>query len=374
MKFVVDRDPFLEALQRVAKVAQRGGAKTLIPILSHIRIDAGQRRLRIVANDSSRELAVELVADISKPGATTVSARALLDFVANGAGGEQVELEGAARAGDRLTVRAGQARAMLFTLPAEDFPVFTGADADPDCTVEIEGPLLADALAAVAYAQAGSSDQRAFLQGIYLHRQGSRSLVAVATDGHRLSRAIVESAAALPDFPGTIVPAPAVEHARALAERSDTVEIGFSETLLRFTTEGAVFTTKLIDGTYPDYSRVVPEGYDKGFDVNRENLLRAAKRCSAIISEKGKPLKLSPADGTLSLLGRGDEMGEISDVVDAETTTRIPVGFNAAFLAATLEALEGETIQARYADAGGPVLFTDPADPTRLQVLMPMRV
>ena len=374
MKFVVERSLLLDALQRTARIAVRPSDKNLVAILTHVKLETRKPSgLRLTAHDLFREVEILVpTADISKTGVTTMSARALLDFVASCPEGAQVEIEHP-RADARVVVRAGRARATLPALSADDFPAFTVPG--NAVSFEIEGAAYSAGLASVAHAQS-SEETRYYLNGIFVHRRKERELVCVATDGHRIARTIVPMAEDLPeDLPGVIVPSAAIGELIGLAGKVDTLQIEVSDQFLRARTESVTFTTKLVDGTYPDYERVLPpDDVATGFDTDRTAFAQTARRCAAIVSDKARAVKLTPRGDTLELLGSDRDLGEIVDEIDAATSTKMPVGLNTKYLVAALEALQGKTVKVRYDNPGAPIAFTDPGEPNRLQVVMAMRV
>jgi DNA polymerase-3 subunit beta len=374
MKFVVERDQLLDALQRAARIAARPGGKNLIPILTHVKIETRKvSGIRISAHDTLRQVEIQVpTTELGKPGITTVGAKALQDFVSGCPDGAQIELE-QPRVDARLTIRADRAKAALATLPADDFPAF----ADQDCgdPLELDARTFATTLASVAHAQSNETT-RFYLNGIYVHRRSSRELVCVATDGHRLARTVMETAHDLPeDLPGVIVPTSAIGELIGLAGKAEVLRLEIGQRFLRASIDSIAFTTRLVDGVFPDYERVIPPAdVATGFDAAREAFARTAKRCAAIVTDKARAVKLTPQGNVLELLGRDLDLGEITDAIDAETTTKMPIGVNTRYLVAALDALTGSTVRVRYANPGAQVAITDPAEPNRLQVVMPMRV
>jgi DNA polymerase III subunit beta len=370
MKFVSEREPLLEALQRTARVALKGGPK-VIPILSHVKIEAKRNGVvRLSANDTGRELTIDTAGEVDQAGAVTASARALANFVAGSAEGSQIEMD-LPKADGRLTVRAGRARAAIATLPVDQFPSF--AEEDFATNFALDGEAFATALRIVSHAQS-FEETRYYLNGVYVHRRSPRELVCVATNGHCMGWTFIETDADLPDLPGVILPRQTIEEVISLAERVESIDVALSDKLCRLSADGTILTTKLVDGTFPDYERVIPKGVDTGFETDRSHLVQAAKRCAAIVGNKERPLKMTPAGRVLELLGRDTDLGEITDEIDAATSCKMPIGINAGYLAAALDALGGETVRVRYADPGAPMVFTDPSEPNRLQVVMAMRV
>lgn len=370
MKFIADRKPLLEALQRCARVAER---KSTIPILTHVLVDARKKNVLLTATNMDRLIAVELEAAVAATGTTTASVRALVDFAAGAPDGSRVEVE-QPKADARLTLRAGRARGAFATLPAADFPSFRTEAFDHHLT--LDGAAFAAAIGTVVHAQSDEST-RYYLNGIYLHRRAERELVLVSTDGHRLARTVHETAEDLPEeMQGIILPRQAVPDIEAMAARNDSIQLSIGATLASVEAGGVILVTKLVDGTFPDYERVIPPAdIETGFEVDREQLAFAAKRCEAVIADAAShSMKMAPAAGVLQLKASNGDLGEISDEIDAASSTKLPIGVNVRYLLAALEALGGKTVRVRYADSGSPMALIDPTQPDqRVQVVMPMR-
>lgn len=368
MKFVADRGTLLPALKRAASVAPRANT---IPILGHCLIEARKDRVTIAATDLYRAIVVSLEAEVGTPGRATVDVRLLSQFVAGLADGGQVEIS---LADHLVKVRGGRARASFPALEPGDFPQMTPIG--PTASLALEGKAFAAQLGSVGNAQS-NEETRYYLNGVYLHRRAARELVAVATNGHVLARTVLAVAEDLPEFPGAIVPRETVAELVALAEEAGTIALEISATMLRAEAGDTVLTSKLIDGTFPDYEKVIPPADIKsGFEVGREALARALKRVGVFATEKGasRPVRFTPEGRGLALLGRSDDQGEISDEIDARTSKAAAVGMNARYVLAALDALGGTDTRVRYADPGAPIVFTDPAEPSRLQIVMALRV
>lgn len=370
MKFVAERGALLAALQRCNRVAARA-TKTTLPIMTHLKIEARRQGVRLTANNLDREIVVDLEASVTRTGLTTAPARALVDLVNSADDGCQIEVE-LPSGKDRLTLRAGRPRGTFPTLPEAEYPAFK--DATFAAAFEIDGDAFAAAVRSVAHA-ISNEETRYYLNGIYMHRRGERELVFVATDGHRLARTVLELPEDLPDIPGVIVPRQAVDDIHVLADENDRIEIAVGEDMVRVIAGGAVLTSKLVDGTFPDYERVIPPAdVAEGFEVDRMALAAAARRCDIVSEAKNHSMRMVPNGSALELQSGQRDAGEIADEIDAETSTRIPIGVDPRYLMPALEALGGKQIRVRYADAGAPIAFTDPSQPHKLQIIMAKRV
>ena len=224
-----------------------------------------------------------------------------------------------------------------------------------------------------------TEETRYYLNGIYLHaaeRDGGAVLRAVATDGHRLARVecpLPDSAAGMP---GVIVPRKTVTELRKLIdETTDDIAVGLSETKIRFSFDNAVLTSKLIDGTFPDYQRVIPEGNDKKMEINAKVFADAVDRVSAISSEKSRAVKLNLTNDNLTLSASSPDDGNATEEVEASYQgEELEIGFNAAYLLDITRQIEGSNARLLLADAASPTILSEVDDASTLYVLMPMRV
>jgi DNA polymerase-3 subunit beta len=369
MKLIVERDALLRALTLAARVVARAAT---IPILSHVAIQTAGRRATLIATNLDRSIVVALpvVSATGAEAATTAPAAGLMAFARATAAGSQITIE--QEEGGPLLLRAGRARASFPTLPIEDFPKIPRHD--DAVAVRIAGAELAGAIERVRHAQS-SEETRYYLNGIYLDPVASR---LVATDGHRLAWSAVSLTR--PDageLAGIIIPRHAIADLAALAAEAgdDRVELEISPTSLRLEVDGVELQTKLVDGTFPDYQRVIPTENVCRFRVDRAELVASAARCTALTNDGNRGIRLHVADGTAQLTHKSPDGGEIDDAIDAQLETPpAETGFNGKYLAGTLDALDGDTVEIEFTP-GGPILLRDPADRDgQLQVVMAMRI
>lgn len=373
MKLTIERDVLLKSLSHVQSVVER---RTTIPILSNVKLETENGELRLKSTDMDLEVLESCPAQVSAAGAITVPAHTLYDIVRKLPDGAQVELkyDGAA---ERVVVRCGKSQFALACLPAEDFPVMATGDIRhvfPLSTADLK--LLIDRTRFAI----STEETRYYLNGIYLHAtrdNGIDVLRAVATDGHRLARAQIALPAGAADMPGVIVPRKTIAELRKLLdEATAAVEVAVSATKIRFSVERAVLTSKLIDGTYPDYARVIPTQNDKLLDVDCAEFAHAVDRVSAISSDRSRAVKIKVAKGSLELSAVSAEHGsaheELDVVYDGEP---IEIGFNSKYLLDITDRIEGKSIRISMADPASPAILQDQGDETpSLYVLMPMRV
>jgi DNA polymerase-3 subunit beta len=375
MKFSVDRAVLLKALAHVQSVVER---RNTIPILANVMLAASDAGLRLTATDMEIAVVEEIPGvTVSRPGRTTAPAATLYEMVRNLPDGAKIEFDHPG--GDApLALRAGRFATSLMVLPVEDFPSMT--DGKLPTRFTLPAGVLRDLIDRTRFA-ISTEETRYYLNGIYLHvaeSEGQKVLRAVATDGHRLAR--VEEP--LPDgaagMPGVIVPRKTVLEVRKLAEETqDEIEIRLSDTKIRVTIGAVSLTSKLIDGTFPEYERVIPRGNDKILRVGKKEFAEAVKRVSAISSERQRPVKLSVDRNHLLLTASSPEQGQAQEEMDDGSVTYeagpLEIGFQARYLTDITDQVS-EKLEFRFADGAAPTIVTDMARPEALYVLMPMRV
>ncbi|MCC7048208.1 MAG: DNA polymerase III subunit beta, partial [Alphaproteobacteria bacterium] len=294
MKLTIERAALLKALAHAQSVVER---RNTIPILSNVLLEAAPGGLALTATDMDLAIAEQTAADVAMPGATTVSVHTLYDIVRKLPDGAQVEIAtGDAEGGDggQLGLRGGRSRFRLPTLPRDDFPML-GDNAELPHAFSLPASELKALIDRTRFA-ISTEETRYYLNGIYLHaaKNGDGTLRAVATDGHRLARAETALPSGAAGMPGVIVPRKAVAELYKLVQDSaDPVAVNLSNTKIRFALDSVVLTSKLIDGTFPDYERVIPANNDKSMEVDSREFAAAVDRCQTIAAEKSRAVKLS---------------------------------------------------------------------------------
>jgi DNA polymerase-3 subunit beta len=370
MKVVVERAVLLKALGHVQSVVER---RNTIPILSNVLIEAGGDGLKLMATDLDLQIVEGADAQVETPGATTVSAHTLFDIVRKLPDGAQVTL---AQSDRRVTVTAGRARFQLQTLPREDFPAI--GDGEFPTRFELPADTLREIIDKTRFA-ISTEETRYYLNGIFFHApaaNGKSVLRAVATDGHRLARVelpLPEGADGMPDI---IVPRKCVAEVRKLLdERDGPVEISLSAGKIRFVIGAATLTSKLIEGNFPDYSRVIPTANDRLLRIDPHTLAEGVDRVTAIASDKTRAVKLSLDNDRVTLSVTSPENGTASEDLPAVYgSPGFDVGFNSRYLLDILSQVEGDQVEVHLADAAAPTLIRENEGAHALYVLMPMRV
>jgi DNA polymerase-3 subunit beta len=431
MKLVIERAALLKALSHVQSVVER---RTTIPILSNVllRAEAGPNAgtLALSATDMDLEIVERVPGQIEREGRTTVPAHTFYDIVRKLPEGAQIEIAasslGAAPTGtigaggnqnsapapvqpraiptprdqgsrgdpseDRagtpigMTLRCGRSTFTLAALPPEDYPLMTGGELPHSFT--LKAPELCTLIDRTRFA-ISTEETRYYLNGIYLHATKSNEapvIRAVATDGHRLARVEMLLPEGAAGMPGVIIPRKTVLELRKLIEESEQeVEISLSETKIRFAIPGATpgssasLISKLIDGTFPDYDRVIPSNNDKILDVKCKEFAEAVDRVSTISTEKSRAVKLSIEGGCLTVSATSPENGTAVEEIEVRYDSGpIEIGFNSRYLLDITDQIDGEGAQIAIADAASPTIVRgagpDASGASALYVLMPMRV
>ncbi|WP_041794197.1 DNA polymerase III subunit beta [Pararhodospirillum photometricum] len=372
MKLTLERTAFLKSLGHVQSVVER---RNTIPILSNLRMTASAEGLGLNATDMDLEITESIPATVSQPGATTAPAHTLYDIVRKLPDGSQVELSHEGGDGP-LVLRAGRSRFQLACLPVDDFPVMSPGDFSHSFVLPA-----ADLRALIDRTRFAISTEetRYYLNGIFLHATeaaGQPVLRAVATDGHRLACVEIPLPEGAAGMPAVIVPRKTVTELRKLVEETGmVVNVSLSEHKIRFAFDDVCLISKLIDGKFPDYERVIPTDNDKILEVARQPFAQATDRVAAISTEKSRAIKVAVAAGTLTLSASSPEAGSAVEEIEASYgATPLEIGFNARYLLDILDQVKGDAVRLHLADSSSPTVLRDAADASAVYVLMPMRV
>lgn len=376
MKFKADRVTLLKALAHIQSVAEK---RNTIPILANARLEVSRGKLSLTATDMEIAVVEEVPAATTRDGATTAPAATLYEIVRKLPDGVEVELDLNAENG-QLRLRAGKYATNLVTLPVEDFPSMTAGQLPH--RFKLAARTLRELIDRTRFA-ISTEETRYYLNGIYLHTTAAGAgaepkLRAVATDGHRLARVELEAPSGAAGMPGVIIPRKTVGELRKLIEEdSGEIEIGLSDTRVQFRCGPVTLTSKLIDGTFPEYERVIPKDNDKVLRVGRADFADAVARVAAISSERSRPIKMSLAHDLLTLSAASPDQGTASEELDADrvkyTSSPLEIGFQARYLNDITDQI-GDEVEFHFSDGSAPTVVRDAKDNSALYVLMPMRV
>ncbi len=367
MKATIERAALLKSLGHVQSVVER---RNTIPILSNVLIEAGDNgTIRFMATDLDLQIVDEAEAAIDQPGTTTVSAHTLFEIVRKLPEGSQVSLSAAE---GRLHIAASRYKSNLPTLPRDDFPVI--AEGELPTSFELPAVKLRQIIDKTRFA-ISTEETRYYLNGIFMH-VADDVLKAAATDGHRLARVTIARPEGAQGMPDIIVPRKCIGELRKLLDEVEgSVAVSLSASKIRFTLGHAVLTSKLIDGTFPDYSRVIPTGNDKLLTIDPKSFLQGVDRVATIASEKTRAVKMALDRDKITLSVTSPENGTAAEEVPGDySAAGFEIGFNAKYLVDILSQIESDTVEVHLADAAAPTLIRENDKAEALYVLMPMRV
>jgi DNA polymerase-3 subunit beta len=367
MKATIERATLLKSLGHVQSVVER---RNTIPILSNVLLEArADGSLRLMATDLDLQINERVAASVDQPGTTTVSAHMLFEIARKLPDGSEVALNAA---DGKLQVRAGRSSFNLPTLPRDDFPVI--AEGELPHAFDLPATVLRQIIDKTRFA-ISTEETRYYLNGIFLH-VADDVLKAAATDGHRLARVTFAKPAGADGMPDVIVPRKCVAELRKLLDEVDgDVAVSLSGSKIRFVLGAAVLTSKLIDGTFPDYSRVIPTGNDKLLKIDPKSFMQSVDRVATIASEKTRAVKMALDRDKITLTVSSPENGTSTEDVPGEyTAAPFEIGFNARYLMDILGQVEGDAVEVHLADAAAPTLIRENDKAAALYVLMPMRV
>nr|WP_234397628.1 DNA polymerase III subunit beta [Sneathiella glossodoripedis] len=372
MKLTIERSTLLSALNHVQSVVER---RNTIPILSNILLSAENGSLGLIATDLDLAINEKVPAEIQSPGAITAPAHLLYDIVRKLPDGSQVELDYQS-ADSRITVRAGRSQFALSCLPKDDFPIMETGELP--FNFSFPSAELKRLIDKTRFA-ISTEETRYYLNGVYIHaadNEGIPVLRAVATDGHRLARVETPLPANAENIPGVIIPRKAVNELRKLIDDTEgDINISLSDNRICFTFDGTILTSKLIDGTFPDYERVIPTGNNKVLELDGKSFAQAVDRVSTVSTEKSRAIKLSLTDDTVTLSATGTDSGSATEELAASYSSGdLEIGFNSKYLLDITGQIEGTNAHFVLADAQSPTIVKDGTDDGALYVLMPMRV
>lgn len=372
MRITIERSNLLKSLNHVHRVVER---RNTIPILSNVLLRADGGSLEMKATDLDLEITEATPAQTEQAGATTVPAHLLYDIVRKLSDGSEVLLATTPDGGS-MTVASGRSKFSLQCLPQSDFPDLTAGSFSH--TFRLKASDLKMLIDRTQFA-ISTEETRYYLNGIFIHTiesAGQLKLRAVATDGHRLARADVEAPSGSEGMPGIIIPRKTVGELQKLVDNPDLiVAVEVSDAKIRFTIGSVVLTSKLIDGTFPDYQRVIPQNNDKELKIDCQSFAQAVDRVSTISSERGRAVKLALAEGQLTLIVNNPDSGSATEELPVGyQNDPLEIGFNAKYLLDITAQLSGDEAVFMLADPGSPTLVRDLAGDDALYVLMPMRV
>jgi len=372
MKISIERAALLKAVSQAQSVVER---RNTIPILANVLIEAEGDTASFRATDLDIEVVDKTAAMVERPGATTVSAVTLHEIVRKLPDGALVQLSDDGTSG-RLEVNAGRSSFQLATLPREDFPVMTTTEYSANFSAK--APDLRRLFDKSKFA-ISTEETRYYLNGVYMHvAQGESGQVlrCVATDGHRLARVDMPLPSGAESMPGVIVPRKTVGELRKLLDDDEmSIAVSVSETKVRFATPDITLTSKVIDGTFPDYTRVIPMGNTRRMEVDASEFAKAVDRVATVSSERSRAVKLSLDEDRLILSVNAPDSGAAEEeLAVAYGDEKLEIGFNAKYLLEIASQVDRENAVFLFNSSGDPTLMREGNDTSAVYVVMPMRV
>ena len=372
MKFSIERGDLLKAVSQAQSVVER---RNTIPILANVLISAEGDEVSFRATDLDIEVVDRAAAKVDRAGATTVSAVTLHEIVRKLPDGALVSLTDDGASG-RMVVEAGRSQFQLATLPREDFPQMASTEYGSNfaCPAPVLRRLFDKSKFAIS-----TEETRYYLNGVYLHvadSEGERVLRAVATDGHRLARIDAELPDGAEGMPGVIVPRKTVGELRKLLDDDETeIAVSVSETKIRFAAPGITLTSKVIDGTFPDYTRVVPTGNTRRLEVDAGEFAKAVDRVATVSSERSRAVKMALDEDRLILSVNAPDSGTAEEeLAVAYGDEHLEIGFNAKYLLEIASQVDRENAVFMFDTSDRPTLMREGNDTSAVYVVMPMRV
>ena len=374
MKFSIDRSALLTALQHVHSVVER---RNTIPILSNVLIEAKEDGVYLTATDMDIAVIEKInleKSEVMQLGTITTSAQMLYDIVRKLP--ENIKVELLSEKNDRLGIKASSSSFALNCLPSEDFPSISQEEFK--FTFSLETDDLIRLIDKTSFAMS-LEETRYYLNGIYLHAvkdADGEKLRTVSTDGHRLSRVDMNIPEGANEIPGVIVPRKTIMEIRKLLEdHSDIINLSLSDNKIKLSFSNVILTSKLLDGTFPDYSRVIPEQNNKTVTISNQLLSEAVDRVSTVSTDKTRAIKVNISKGNLIISATNPDKGSASESLDViYDGEEVEIGFNSKYVLDVARQIKGNEIIIKLSDSVSPTLVYDKDDKGVLFVLMPMRV
>jgi DNA polymerase III subunit beta len=366
MRFILPREALLKPLQQVVGVVER---RQTLPVLSNLLVNVSSDGVSFTGTDLEVEMIARASAEDLDPGEVTIPARKLFDICRALPDGARVKIE---QNGDRVSVSAGRSRFTLATLPASEFPVVDSIDVVE--RVSLQESVLKDLIARTAFAMA-HQDVRYYLNGLLLDLR-DKTLRCVATDGHRLALSDTQLDSEVSSRRQIIIPRKGVLELQGLFEAGEgLVELELGRNHIRVRRDSVTFTSKLIDGRFPDYEAVIPIGADKEIRVGREEFRFALQRAAILSNEKYRGVKLEVSPNKLRIVAHNPEQEEAVEELEVQTTVSdLSVGFNVNYLMDALAALSGDEIVLSLRDAQSSCLLRKVDSDDIRHVVMPLRL
>ena len=371
MKISVEKNNIFKSLSHVQNIVEK---KNTIPVLSNILIEAKKNTLVLSATDMDISITETLNCNVIEEGSITVSAHTLYDIIRKLPDGNEIEF--IANEGKMFSIRSGKSKFSLSCLPKEDFPIIEIANLKSE--LSIESKKLLNLIEKTRFA-ISNEETRYFLNGIYFHKRNINNkecLCIVATDGHRLAKIDFDTGENISEIPGVIIPRKTIgELIKLLTDFSGTVKINLDANKIIFFVDKSILISKLIDGSFPDYQKVIPINNTNIMLVKRNDFCLAVDRVSTIANERSPAIKFKLLKNIMNMTSVDSDHGlATEDIVTEYSGNEMEVGFNSKYILEMINNLDDDKITLSFNDASSPVIATEQSNPDLIYVLMPMRV
>jgi len=366
MRFTLQREAFLKPLAQVVNVVER---RQTLPVLANFLVQVQNGQLSLTGTDLEVEMVSRIAVEDAQDGETTIPARKLFEIIRALPDGSRITVS---QTGDKITVQAGRSRFTLATLPSNDFPSVDEVEATE--RVAIGEATLKELIERTAFAMA-QQDVRYYLNGLLFDLRGD-ALRTVATDGHRLALCETDLAKPSGSKRQIIVPRKGVTELQRLLESGDReIELEVGRSHVRVKRDDVTFTSKLIDGRFPDYEAVIPIGADREVKVDREALRASLQRAAILSNEKYRGIRVEVSPGNLKISAHNPEQEEAQEEIEADTTVSdLAIGFNVNYLLDALSALRDEEVIIKLRDSNSSALVRESSSEKSRHVVMPLRL
>ena len=371
MKISIEKNNIFKSLSHVQSIVEK---KNTIPVLSNILIEAKDNILILSATDMDISITETLSCNVIDPGSVTVSAHTLYDIIRKIPEGNDIEF--ISNDGKRFSIRSGNSKFSLTCLPKEDFPIIEIEKLTSELTIDAQ--IFLNLIEKTKFA-ISNEETRYFLNGIYFHKRTQDNLnflCLVATDGHRLAKIDLEYKEGLGDIPGVIIPKKTInELCKLLVDVNGEIKINLDPNKVIFYINKTILISKLIDGNFPDYQRVIPKNNNEILQVQKNVIFRAVDRVSTITNERSPAIKFKLLSNLMNMTSIDSESGSATeDIVTEYNGQEIEIGFNSKYIYEMINQLDDEKILLKFNDSASPVIATESSNPNLLYVLMPMKV
>ena len=371
MKFLVEKKTIFKSLSHLQSIVDKRNA---LPILSNILLEVRNNELIMCSTDMDISIKETVICEVIEEGATTINAQLIYDIIKKLHDESKIEI--ISNDGKILTLRSGVSKFSLSCLPKEEFPLIESKIEGTKLITKAEN--IYNLIDKTKFA-ISNEETRYFLNGLYFsvnNEEGKSILNFVGTDGHRLAKYSIQNHVNSKDINGVIIPKKTInELYKLLSENSDNIEIEISSNKIIFYIGKLIFISKLIDGTFPDYKRVIPKNNNEILNINRSNLLSAVDRVSTIVNEKSPVIKFKLLKDLVNLSTFNNDNSSATEDIQAKYQGKeIEIGFNAKYIMDILDNLNENEIQISFHDNSSPIIAKEKSNPDLIYVLMPMRV